>query len=502
MASWFDKSLLLMLSMVNAGIVTLLSWEALLVDRRDALILGSLPISRRLVVAAKAAALARLFGVVAALNLPSILLFSLLGVQPLWRGAGGASARRPQPGHCGREHQHVPAADGGAGHGDVGVRGPLAACDYRRRAGDGACRPHRAHPRHAVARPPSWTRLAPAIPAAWGGWPTGRRRGSWGSSRWCWACRRAVPCSSAWRCRHSRCRSSPCASALPLTLWLWRRALRVLVSAAPGETPGRSWSVARHLPAWLARTPMDRALMQFFLVVLWRSPRHRLAVLTAFGLVAADHARGHAGARPRACPSNSRWLTEYAVPTLVLLCLMAVLRWLLTLPSELPASWVLGLVTPAPGAIVRRAVGRVLLVIGVAPAIVVAVRAVVVAGRHAVGAGAWRADAADGPGPGRVRADACDLHAVCHRVPARTIQPAGAMADPRRRCCCLSCRRSPRSSARWLLRPGRPFVVTSRSPSQRSALRVYRRRRTGRLLTADPGTGQAWTPVQLRIGWV
>ena len=78
MASWFDKSLLLMLSMVSAGIVTLLSWEALLVDRRDALILGSLPISRRLVVAAKAAALARLFGVVAALNLPSILLFSLL----------------------------------------------------------------------------------------------------------------------------------------------------------------------------------------------------------------------------------------------------------------------------------------------------------------------------------------------------------------------------------------------------------------------------------------
>ena len=63
-------------------------------------------------------------------------------------------------------------------------------------------------------------------------------------------------------------------------------------------------------------------------------------------------------------PTNSRWLTEFAVPTLGLLCLMAVLRWLLTLPSELPASWVLGLVTPASGAIVRRAVGRVLLVVG------------------------------------------------------------------------------------------------------------------------------------------
>ena len=50
-----------MLAMVNAAIVTVLSWEALLVDRRDALILGSLPVAPRLVVIAKALAIARLF---------------------------------------------------------------------------------------------------------------------------------------------------------------------------------------------------------------------------------------------------------------------------------------------------------------------------------------------------------------------------------------------------------------------------------------------------------
>jgi hypothetical protein len=78
LASWFDKSLLLALSMFNGGVVTLLCWEALLVDRRDALILGSFPMSWRVIVAAKATALARMFGVVAALNLPSVLIFSVL----------------------------------------------------------------------------------------------------------------------------------------------------------------------------------------------------------------------------------------------------------------------------------------------------------------------------------------------------------------------------------------------------------------------------------------
>jgi hypothetical protein len=55
--SWFDKSLLMMLAMVSAGIVTVLSWEALLVDRRDALVLGALPVAPLPIVAAKAAAI-------------------------------------------------------------------------------------------------------------------------------------------------------------------------------------------------------------------------------------------------------------------------------------------------------------------------------------------------------------------------------------------------------------------------------------------------------------
>ncbi len=77
MASWLDKSLLMALAMAGAGVVTVLVWEALLVDRRDAFVLGSVPIQPRMVVAAKGLAVLKVFAVVAALNLPSVLIFSI-----------------------------------------------------------------------------------------------------------------------------------------------------------------------------------------------------------------------------------------------------------------------------------------------------------------------------------------------------------------------------------------------------------------------------------------
>ena len=73
-ASWFDKALLVTLAMFNAGVVTLLAWEALLVDRRDAHVLGGLPLSPSLIVAAKGLALLRLLALVAALNVPAALV--------------------------------------------------------------------------------------------------------------------------------------------------------------------------------------------------------------------------------------------------------------------------------------------------------------------------------------------------------------------------------------------------------------------------------------------
>ncbi len=212
MASWFDKSLLLTLSMVNGGVVTLLCWEALLVDRRDALILGSLPVSWRLVVAAKAAALVRLFGLVAALNLPSILLFSVLAYSPFGAAlvarsllAHGLAVAAASTSTCllltaalvtvtslfeGRWLRVITVVVQASVL--VGLTGLILGAQWlsvvigSARAAD----PDRRS----------------------GGWRFGPRRGSSESSRSSWAPPRAAPCSRHWRCRPLRCRSSRCAS--------------------------------------------------------------------------------------------------------------------------------------------------------------------------------------------------------------------------------------------------------------------------------------------------
>ena len=73
-------------SMAAVGLVTVLVWDTLFPDRRDALVLGGLPIRARTVALAKLAALAAFVGGFAiVVNAPAALLFSLLagGYLPL-----------------------------------------------------------------------------------------------------------------------------------------------------------------------------------------------------------------------------------------------------------------------------------------------------------------------------------------------------------------------------------------------------------------------------------
>jgi len=498
-ASWFDKSLLMMLAMVSAGIVTVLSWEALLVDRRDALILGSLPIPSRLVVVAKAAALARLFAVVTALNLPSLVILSITAYSHF---SGGLVLRA-----CVAHAVAVSAAS-------------LATCLVLTaamvtvttifegrwlRVMTVAVQSLVLVSLTALLLGFQWASVISAAaragdPAALGWmafWPPGWFVGLYqvvlaegpGQAVFAALTRSALGMSLIALC--------VCA---PATLLLWRRALRVLVSAAPGEAPGREWSMARSLPARLARPPLDRAFIQFFVAVLWRSPRHRLAVLTGAGLAIAVVLEGTLVLSARV-PASARWLTEYAVPMLVLLCLLAIFRWLLTLPAELAASWVLGLVTPAPGRIVRRAVGRVLFVLTVAPTAMLA----------------WTISLWQG---GMLSALAhavlvllAGLGIVEYVLTRVTFMPFATEYLPGRS----------NLKARWpvhavvllvvvptlaeieralLAAPGMPFFVTMVIGLAGLGVAVIRRRRRADLLTADPGPGADWTPVQLRIGWV
>jgi hypothetical protein len=498
MATWFDKSLLLMLAMVNAGAVTVLCWEALLVDRRDALILGSLPISRRLVVGAKAAALLRLFGLVAALNLPSVVVFAVLAYSHF----GGGMVLRSLYAHGlavtaasvatslvltaalvlvtslleGRwlRVMTVVVQVGAL----VAVTGLVFGVQW---ADDLAAAARASDPGRLgwmAVWPPAWfLGLQQVLLGA----PHGR-------AVFVELSRPALAAMAA-----------AVVVALPVTIWLWQRGLRVLASAAPGESSGRRWRVIAHAPAWLARRALDRALVQFFLIVLWRSPRHRLAALTALGLAAAVALEGTLVlvARP---PGAERWLTEFAVPLLALAGLLAVFRWLLTLPAELPAGWVLGLVTPVAGVVVRRATHRVLLMLVAVPVAALA-----------LSLSWWQGSLVS------AAAHACVVTllalAMAEYALARvTFLPFATEYLPGRS----------NLKARWpthvvvllfvvptlaqivralVAAPGTPCVVAVAAGVGAIAWLVRQRGRSVDRLDADPGPGTDWSPVQLRIGW-
>lgn len=498
MATWFDKSLLLMLAMVNAGIVTVLCWEALLVDRRDALILGGIPISRRLIVAAKATALLRLFGLVAALNLPSVAIFAVLAYSPF--GAGAVARSLYSHGVAvtvasvstslilaaalvlvtsfleGRWLRVATVAV------QVGVLVTITGLAFGVQWADdlGAA---------ARAADPGRLGWMGAWPPAWF---LGLQQVLLGAHHG-----RAVFVTLATPAVMMA--AAAVAIASPITLWLWQRGLRVLVSAAPGESSSRRRPAAARVPAWLSRRPLDRALIQFFMTVLWRSPRHRLAALTALGLAAAVTLEGILVLASR--PAGSvRWLTEFAVPILALAGLFAVFRWLLTLPAELPASWVLGLVTPAPGVVVRRAVHRVLLVLVVVPLTILALvlswwqggmlSALAHAGlvtllglataEYAVARVTFLPFATEYlPGRSNLKA-----RWPTHVIVLLFVVPTLAQIE-----------------RALVAAPGMPFAVAAAAGLGAIAWLARRRGRAIDRLDADPGTGTDWSPVELGISW-
>jgi hypothetical protein len=497
-ASWWHKGLLIMLAMVNAAVVTVVSWEALLVDRRDALILGSVPLAPRLVVIAKALAIARLFATVTALSVPGTVVF----VAAVYSHFEMALAAKALIAHA----IAVAAASlstcliltaalvivtslfGGRWLRAmtvlvqvlalVAITGLVMGIQWAGAIQNAAV--------SGDAGRLSWTALWPP------GWFLGMYQVLLGVSQG-----REVFIALA---QPALVMMAVAVACVPMTLLLWSRSLRVLVSAAPGEAPEGARALARTLPALLARRPLDRALIQFFLATLWRSPRHRLAVLTAAGLAMAVSLEGSLVLVGRALYEPQRWLTEFAVPVLVLLSLLAVFRWLLTVPAELPASWVLGLVMPTPGVVVRRAVGRVLVLIAVVPALLLAAALSV-----------WQGGLLSAAAHASIVL-VIGLSLVEHGLSRVTSMPFATEYLPGRS----------NLKARWpihalvllvvvptlaelerslVVAPDMKFVVVMAAGLAWLAWARHQRHIRRDQLSADPGTGADWTPVQLRIGW-
>jgi hypothetical protein len=369
-ASWFDKSLLVTLAIVSAGIVSLLCWEALLVDRRDALVLGSLPLRRWTVIAAKGTALLRMFAVVCALHVPSVVLFSVavygqFGLASLVSAlaAHAVTAVAATLAICliitaalvaattlfaGRAARVVTTAV------QVGVLGALTtivfALQWSVALGPAVASGSMGDLGWMAAWPPLW--FLGLYQVVLGAEP--------GALLFAALARRAAAVVAL-----------AVLVCVPLTLVLWRRALETLPSATAGESPGRRRLAVGRVMTRLARAPLDRALLQFFFAVLARSARHRLALVSAASLAAAVTLEGVLvlAGRPATAP---RWLTEFATPLLMLFVLLGVVRWLLSVPAELPARWVLAMMDPAPGCVVRRVVHRLLVALVALPSVALA----------------------------------------------------------------------------------------------------------------------------------
>src|SRR5512139_2062706 len=87
--SWNDKSTFVLISLVVTGLLTVLEWEALRLDRRDSLALGALPLRAGTILRAKLAALGTFL---LALSVPLTLLGGL--TFPIIMHAGWRSAVR------------------------------------------------------------------------------------------------------------------------------------------------------------------------------------------------------------------------------------------------------------------------------------------------------------------------------------------------------------------------------------------------------------------------
>jgi hypothetical protein len=496
MASWFDKALLVTLSMINSGVVTLLTWEALLVDRRDAHVLGSLPVSAATVVAAKGAAVMRLFGLVALLNVPAafVLAFEVYS------------------------HHHlalVPRVF--AVHALVSMLASLSVASLLTALLVGVMTMARGSAPRVVTVAVQAVVLgaltALLIGLQWTpGWLRAASTGAgldaigwlvaW-PPLWFVSLYQAMlpvePGSAVFALHASKALVfAACGvAAIPVTLLLWRRGMTAMASATTEEGTRGRWASAGRVAALLAVRPTDRALVQFFLATLARSPRHRLAVVSALGLALALSFEvvlllsGRTG--------STRWLTEFAAPLLVALLMSSTARWLVALPAELPASWVLGLSAPFEGRVVRRAMHRVLGLLVVLPSTTLAVvlsqwqggarsavahaGIVVLIGLALVEQGLGKLTFmpfASEYVPGRANLNArwpIYVAVLLFVVPAVSQIERGLVTG---------------GAGRWL-------VAIALGVTAVAALVVRRRRRVD-WLTTDSDTGVAWTPVTLGIG--
>jgi hypothetical protein len=356
----FDKTFYLTLTSVAMGLVSVAVWNALIVDRRDAFILGVLPVRRRVIVAAK---LLSLTAYVGALNLgmhagAALLFGTALGQAHGWAAVGRGVAA------------HLVAASAAGMFVFLSVVALVSAClaivGPRRFA-------RAAAPLQVLLVAVITTTLLSILALSRGAVSLGQAAAPapWLASMppiWFLGLYETLAGTPS-GVMHDLARTATLAvggAALAVAVFYTAGCWRVLATAVPaGGAATRPWSrlVSSTMVDRLAADSGTRAALQFLVATAGRVGRFRLVLSGAIGLgltlvapVALYWiARGVPGA-----PSVSL----LAAPLLLTIPLVAGWRVVIAMPSELSARWVFRS-TPMEGFTGRAAARRFTFALGV-----------------------------------------------------------------------------------------------------------------------------------------
>lgn len=364
-----DKIFYLGYTGIAAAALAAMSWNSLLLDRRDTLILGTLPIRPRTVIAAKLAALAVYIGALtASMNVLSAVMFGTL----LASGNTLSFALRGIAAHA--------VASCGIGAFVVLAIAALQGVSL------------------LIAGPRRFARVSAllqtsltaaiglslfALPIISGG-VNDTLRGTAHAHLW------ILFTPAAWflgvyewmlggladpaLLALARTAVIALVGAISLVVVSYPLAYRRLVRAGVDAPHTRGLFIGRRIMGALPlligpRSPQIRAIAQFLLTTLTRVERHRFVLAAACGLAIAwalPSAMTLGGVLP-AAPTSSL----YALPFATLLFLTVGLRVALSLPSDLGGGWLFDM-APPPSLSARTAVRRTMMLIGVAPIVAAA----------------------------------------------------------------------------------------------------------------------------------
>jgi hypothetical protein len=369
-----DKDLYLGFTMIAAAVVSALTWNTLLIDRRDAVVLGSLPVRPRMIVLAKLSALAIYVGAIAVtMHTLSAATWGLF----LDQGSGGSLEflLRGIAAHfaagCAASAftvllimsvQGLLLAIGGprifvrvSGAFQIGLVVAIAYALIAFPGGselivDAVKAPVNPATHWALTLPPAWfLGVYEVILGGFGGFDPEIRR------------------------------LATTAGLATLVVFVvgvasnivaYRRVMRGAVEEETGRTTPLG-SIGRWVAHLTTRRPDLRAVAEFYLTSIARVERQRLAVGIGVGAAIAW-----------AVPIVQRWpsLVDSPTPAIPLLTLpvslmvlwLVALRVAASLPADLKASWLFEIQRPRPED-VRAVIERVFLIIGVAPFVLLAV---------------------------------------------------------------------------------------------------------------------------------